>query len=159
VIDDLAPGEFSGTQGFLSPLAILNVDTGSVPFKDVARFIPQWIGANQEPSIGSVESTNASFRVDRGARSQTRSPLVAQSFTLVRRMPRRPAPPPRLFRGHPRVVEPHLIQEVTVSIGTSSPCCCGDCIDDGSKIPLACTPCLLRLLAILDISACAVPPD
>src|SRR5262249_6279673 len=58
IVDDLPPGEFSRTQGFLSPLAILNVYTGSVKFEDVARFIPQRVGANEEPSIGTVETAN-----------------------------------------------------------------------------------------------------
>src|SRR5215471_15905894 len=109
VVDDLTPGEFSCTQDLLPPLAILDVCAGSVPFKNVARFIPQWISANQEPSIGSVESANASFGVDRGARSQTRLPLVDQFLTVVRMDGFRPAPALRLFRGHTRVVEPDPI--------------------------------------------------
>src|SRR5262249_53446826 len=51
VVNDLPPREFSRAQGFLAPLAVLDVYKGSVPFEDVARFIPQWIGTNQEPSI------------------------------------------------------------------------------------------------------------
>src|SRR5215475_6212907 len=76
VVDDLPPGEFSLSNRILSSLAILNVYTGSVPFEDVARSIPQWIATNQEPSIYSVESSNPGFRVDRSARSQTRLPLL-----------------------------------------------------------------------------------
>src|SRR5215470_322419 len=70
----------------------------------------------------------------------------------------RPPPAPRLFRRHARIVEPHLIEKVTVSIGVGCPCCCGDRIDDGSKVTLACPACLLRHLSILDVRACAVPP-
>src|SRR5262245_13486549 len=39
-VDDLPPGEFSLAHRILSPLAILNVYTGSVPFEDVARSLP-----------------------------------------------------------------------------------------------------------------------
>src|SRR5215471_5151938 len=65
VVDDLPPGELAGPQHFLSPLTVLDVYTGSVPFDDVARLIPQRIGANQEPSIGTVELANPRFNVDR----------------------------------------------------------------------------------------------
>src|ERR1043166_7029764 len=34
VVDDLPPGEFARTQGFLDALAILDINTGSVPFDD-----------------------------------------------------------------------------------------------------------------------------
>src|SRR5215467_3222055 len=49
----------------------------------------------------------------------------------------RPPPALRSFRSHARVIETHLIDEVTVAIRTSSPCRCGDRIDDDSKIALA----------------------
>src|SRR5262249_36981235 len=83
-IADLTPREFARTQRFLSTLAILNVYTGSVPFEDVARFIPERIGANQEPSIGTIETANSRFRVDPGARGQTRLPLLDKFLTVVR---------------------------------------------------------------------------
>ena len=137
VVDDLPPGQFPRTQGFLSPLAILDIYTGSVPFDDVARFIPQWIGAKQEPSIGTVETANTRLRVDRSARSQTRLPILDKSLTVVRMNRFRPPPALRLFGGHARVIEPHLIEEVAVAIRTSSPCRRGDRIDDGGKIALA----------------------
>src|SRR5215813_3977909 len=70
----------------------------------------------------------------------------------------RPPPALRLFRGHTGVVEPYLIEEVTVAIGASRPCGCGDGIDDGSEVTLACSPSLFRLLSILDVGACTVPP-
>src|SRR5262249_7869167 len=104
------------------------------------RVIPQWIGANQEPSIGTVESANASFGVYWDARSQTRLPRFDQFLTVLRMNRFPPAPALRLFGGHTRIVQPHLIEEVAVAIGTSSPCCCGDRIDDGGKIPLARLP-------------------
>src|SRR6516164_9801271 len=64
VVDDLPPGQFPRMQGLLSLLATVDVYTGSVPFEDVARFILQWIGANQEPSMGTVETANSRFRVN-----------------------------------------------------------------------------------------------
>src|SRR5262245_21365762 len=114
--------------------AILNVYTGSVPFEDVARFIPQRIGANQEPSIGTVETANPRFGVDRGARSQRRLPLLDKFLAVIRMNRFCPPPTLSLFRGHPRVFEPHLIEEVAVAVRTSSPRCRGNRIDDGGKI-------------------------
>src|SRR5215469_18881383 len=129
VVNDLTPGEFSCTQDLLPPLAILDVCAGSVPSKDVARFIPQWIAANQERSIGTVESTNARLRVDRNSRSERRLPLLDKSFPVVGMNCLRPPPALRLFGGHVGILKPHLIEEVTVAIGASSPYCCGDRID------------------------------
>src|SRR5262249_18094598 len=71
----------------------------------------------------------------------------------------RPPPALRLFRGHAGVIEPYLIEEVTVAIGASSPCCRGDGIDDGSKIALGRLLSLLRLLSILDVYIRSVPFD
>src|SRR5262249_54002943 len=61
VVDDLPPGEFLGTQGFLPSLAILDVDIRSVPFDDFPRFVPQRAGAKQEPAICAVEAAKARF--------------------------------------------------------------------------------------------------
>src|SRR5262249_35085650 len=66
-IDDLTPGEFARTQHCLSTLAIFDIYVRSVPLDDLPRFTPQRIGANQEPSIRTVETPNPRFRVDRSA--------------------------------------------------------------------------------------------
>src|SRR5262249_19638028 len=116
VVNDLAPREFSRTQGFLSPLAILDVHTSSVPLEDVARFIPQRIATNQEPSICSVESANASFRVNRPARSQTQLPLLNKFLAVVGMNRFRPPPALRLFRSHAGVIQPYLVEEVAVAV-------------------------------------------
>src|SRR5262252_917835 len=71
-------------------------------------------------------------------------------FLAVVRMNRfGPAPALRLFRGHTGVIEPHLIDRVTVAIRASRPCCCGDRINDGSKIQIA----LRRRFPNHDVSA------
>ena len=72
VVDDLPPGQFPRTQGLLSPLAILDVHIGSVPFEDLARFVPQRVGAKQEPAIGSRRNGACALRLSTGsARSQS----------------------------------------------------------------------------------------
>src|SRR6516162_1411995 len=134
IVDNLAPRQFPRMQGLLYSLAILDVYTGSVPFEDVAPFILQWIAANQEPSVGTVETANSRFRVNWGARSQTRLPLLDKFRTVVRVNRLRPPPALRFFRIYARVIEPHLVDEVAVAIRTSSPCRRGDRIDDGGKV-------------------------
>src|SRR5262249_33458915 len=141
----------------LPSLAILDINTGSVPFEDVARLILQWIGANQEPSIGTVESANPSFRVNRRARSQTRLPLLDESLTVVRMNRFRPAPTLRLFRSHSRLRGAGVSEEVAVAVPASTPGCCGGCIDDGSRAPFASTACLPRVCAPLAFWGSAVP--
>src|SRR6516162_10469041 len=144
IVDNLAPRQFPRMQGLLYPLAILDVYAGSVPFEDVAPFILQWITANQEPSIGTVETANPRFRVNRGTRSQTRLPILDQFLTVVRVNRLRPPPALRLFRSHARVIEPYLIEEVAVAVRTSSPCCRRNRVDDGGEIALARPQSLLR---------------
>src|SRR5215467_10370342 len=144
VVDNLAPRQFPRVQGLLYPLAILDVYTGSVPFEDVAAFILQWIAANQEPSIGTVETANSRFRIDWDARSQTRLPLLDKFRTVVRVNRLRPPPALCLFSSHARVIEPYLIEEVAAAVRTSSPCRRRDRIDDGGKIALARPQSLVR---------------
>src|SRR5262245_33119930 len=69
----------------------------------------------------------------------------------------RPPPALRLCRGHACVIQPHLIEEVTVAIRTSSPCCCWDRIDDGGEIALARPQSIFGFFPIIDIGAGSVP--
>src|SRR6516164_4678428 len=144
VVDNLAPRQFPRMQGLLYSLAILDVYAGSVPFEDVAPFILQWIAANQEPSIGTVETANPRLGVDRGPGSQTRLPLFDQLLMVLGMNRLRPPPALRLFRSHARVIEPYLIEEVAVAARTSSPSRRGDRVDDGGEIALARPQSLLR---------------
>src|SRR5262245_7438118 len=130
VVDDLPPRKFAGLQSFLSTLPILDINIGSVPLKDVARFVRQWIGANKEPSVRPVATANSRIRVDRRPRSQRRLPLLDKFLAVVRMNRFCPAPALCLLRSHASVVEPYLIDEVAVAVGTSGPCCRGDRIDD-----------------------------
>jgi len=65
VVGDLPPGEFSHTQGVLSPLTVLDVNTGSVPFNYLPRFVSQRVGTKQEPAIRGVEAPQACFHLTR----------------------------------------------------------------------------------------------
>src|SRR5215472_11165586 len=69
-----------------------------------------------------------------------------------------PSPTLRLFDSCTCVIKPALVEKVAVAIWTSSPRYRGDRIDDGSKVALACSLCLLCLFSILNICACTVPP-
>src|SRR5262245_51761960 len=61
IVDNLPPGQFSRTQGLLSPLAIIDVQIGSVPLNDIARLVSQRVRTKQEPPTCTVETANASF--------------------------------------------------------------------------------------------------
>src|SRR5215469_14245290 len=97
----------------------------------------QWICANKEPSMRTIETANARFHVDRCARGQTGLPILDKFLPVVWMNRFRPPPAPRLYRSHARVIEPHLIDEVEVAVRTTGPCRHGDCIDDCGKIVLA----------------------
>src|SRR5262249_30386097 len=112
---------FALADGLFGLFAIFNVSTGSVPFEDVAGFIPQRSGANQEPSIRTVETGRPGFVSDGVPGSQTRLPPLEKPLTVVRMNRFHPSPALRLSRGHSRVIEPHSIEEVAVSVRTSRP--------------------------------------
>src|ERR1044071_1355982 len=91
-IDDLLPGPFPGTQILLSPLAVLDVQIGAIPFDDLPRFVPQRAGAKQEPSIGAVEPAQSRLGLSRLPRSHDALPRRRQSVQIHRMDRCRPAP-------------------------------------------------------------------
>src|SRR5262249_2577004 len=113
--------------------------------------------ADQEPSIGSVEAANPTFGVNRDARSQTGLPVLDKSLTVVGMDRLRPSPALRFFGGQARVIEPHLIEEVTVAVWTRSPCCRRNRVDDGGKTGLTLLPNLFGGLAVRNVSAFTGP--
>jgi hypothetical protein len=65
----------------------------------------------------------------------------------------------RLFHRAAGVIQPTLVHEVTVPIGSGRPGQLGDGVDDGAKITLAGAQGLIRLFAILDVDVSPVPFD
>jgi len=71
--------------------------------------------------MGTVETANAGLRRHRCTRSQTRSPVVDNSLTVVMMNRIRPTPALGLCRVHSCVMEPALIEEVAEAVRTRSP--------------------------------------
>src|SRR4029450_7476193 len=115
------PGEFARTKRFLDALAILDINTGSVPFDDFPRLVSQRVGSKEKPTVRTVETTQAPFSLNRLASSQSQLPIFNQRVAVIRMNRLDPSPASTLFRGHARVVQPALVEEVTVAIRTCSP--------------------------------------
>src|SRR5215467_2499282 len=54
VIDKLPQFPLALPEFIFSLLAIINISACTVPADDLAGFIPEWLGANEEPAVGSV---------------------------------------------------------------------------------------------------------
>src|ERR1700748_3537983 len=61
ILKDRSPPLLAFPKGSLSPLAIFDVDSGSIPFDDLSGFIAQWFIANKPPAIFPVCPPNARF--------------------------------------------------------------------------------------------------
>jgi hypothetical protein len=70
VVDNLPPGQLSGTQVLFSLLAIFDVDIGSISFDDCSHFISQRVGAKQKPAIGPIQPPQPRFHLARSAGGQ-----------------------------------------------------------------------------------------
>src|SRR4030088_3488841 len=61
ILKDGSPPLLAFPKGLLSPLAIFNVDSGSIPSDDLSSFIAQWYIANKPPAIFSICPPNPRF--------------------------------------------------------------------------------------------------
>src|SRR5258708_1631673 len=61
VLKDGSPPLLAFPKGLLSPLAIFNVDSGSIPSDELSSFIAQRYIANKPPAIFSICPPNPSF--------------------------------------------------------------------------------------------------
>src|SRR5262249_12680627 len=103
VVDNLSPGDLARAQSLLPPLAVLDIEIGSMPSGDLPRLVAQRVRANQEPPIDAIITAHACFRVHRSARSHARLPMLYESRAVLRMNGLRPPGTRRPLRGHPRV--------------------------------------------------------
>jgi hypothetical protein len=77
---------------YFRPLAILNIDTRSVPLNNLAAPVAHSYFVMQHPSILAVCAQNASFAQEGFAAGERRAPLFHDSFDILGMNERGPLP-------------------------------------------------------------------
>src|SRR5260370_3260437 len=85
-------------------------------FDNPSVVVERWSRPEKKPTVYAIETAQASFNFTRLARSQNGSPVIDKSVQVVWVKGRRPAPITRLFGREAGIVEPALIEEVSVAI-------------------------------------------
>src|SRR5581483_4809044 len=159
VVDDLAPREFPRMQSFLPPLAVVDVEIGSIPFHDLAGLVAKRINAEQMPAVGTVETTNPRFGFAWSFRSQDALPRSCQTGQIIRMDGDSPVPALRLFTGQTRELEVVPVQEVGRAINVRGPRERRNCVDDQLKVAFIGAQCIFCALPLIDIRQQHAPPD
>src|ERR1700689_915913 len=84
VTEEWALGAVQPTFQVLRSFSGVDISLGSIPFDYLARFIPQRVGTEQEPSIFSIETAVACFDLARLAGRENRSPVLDESVQVIR---------------------------------------------------------------------------
>jgi hypothetical protein len=116
------------------PLAILNIDTRSIPLSNLATPVAHCYFVVQHPAIFAVCPQNASFMQERFAAGQRRAPLFHDSFDILGMDERCPLPALQILQRPPYVPEPCLIEEIEVAVQPARVNQAGSRIDKELKV-------------------------
>ena len=156
-VHDQARIAFAYAQRFLGALPLFDVGVDSVPFDNIARFIARRIGAEQEPSVLSVASTQPRLGLSQLSGSQDGLPRGSKPVEVVGMDRGRPAPTLCLFGREAHVVEIMLVEEFGSAVRSSRPRQRVNGIDDEFEISLARRESLFGALFFVDVDVQSVP--
>src|SRR5258708_11942880 len=124
-------------KSLLSPLAIFDVDSGSIPSDDLPGFIAQRYIANNPPAIFSVCPPNPRFTL-RGLPVLNGCVPIGDDLCPVIGMKNRfPLPPECLVQSQTCELQPAIINEINLTLGRSAPDMRRNRIDHVAKLSLA----------------------
>src|SRR6266404_4692856 len=124
-------------KSLLSPLAIFDVDSGSIPSDDLPGFIAQRCIANKPPAIFSVCPPNPRFTL-RGLPVLNGCVPIGDDLRPVIGMKNRfPLPPECLVQSQTCELQPAIINEINLTLGRSAPDMRRNRIDHVAKLSLA----------------------
>jgi hypothetical protein len=126
---ELASAELS-----LRPLAILNIDTRSMPLDNLAAVIAHCYFVVQHPTIFPVGAEDASFMQEGFAAGQRHAPVFHDSFDILGMYERCPLPALQILQRPPDVPEPCLIEEIETAVGRTRMKQAGGRIDKELKV-------------------------
>jgi hypothetical protein len=97
-------------------LAILDIDTRSIPLHNLAASVAYGYFVMQHPAIFAVRAQDASFIQVGFAAGQRRAPLFHHSFDILEMDERCPVPALQILQRPPYVHEPCSIEEIEVAV-------------------------------------------
>ena len=119
---------------FFGSLAVLNVNTRSIPLDNVAVLVAHGYFVVQHPAIFAVRPPDACFMQEGFTTGQGRAPLLNDSFDIVGMNARRPFPALQLFQRPTYILQPSLIEEIEVAVGQTGVNQAGGRIDQELKV-------------------------
>src|SRR5882762_10077346 len=120
-------------QRLRSTLALLDVDSGSVPLNDVAEVIAQGHGAGQPPAIIAVRPAEAHFTLAGLASGEGAAPLFDVTREIIGMNYGGPIPAERVLHAEAGSFEPTAIDEIHGAVGAGAPDMRGNGVDDEAE--------------------------
>ncbi len=115
-------------------LAILNIDTRSIPLNNLAAPVARCYFVVQHPTIFAVCPQNASFMQEGFAAGQRGAPLFHDSLDILGMDERCPLPATQIIQRPPYIPEPCLIEEIEVAVWPTRVNQAGGRIDQELKV-------------------------
>src|ERR1700736_4252221 len=97
-------------------LAILNIDTRSIPLNNLAAPVAHCYFVVQHPSIFAVCAQDASFMQEGFATGERGAPFLHHSLDVFGMNERCPLTALQILERPPHVPEPRLIEEIEVAV-------------------------------------------
>src|SRR5580704_2491560 len=137
ILKDGSPPLLAFPQGLLSPLAICDVDSGSIPSDELSGFIAQRYIANKPPAIFSVCPPNPRFTLHGSPVVKGCVPIGDDPRPVIGMNNRFPLQPECLVQSQTCELQPTIINEINVTLGRSAPDMRRNRIDHVAKLSLA----------------------
>src|ERR1700720_1280507 len=99
ILKDGSPPLLAFPKRLLSPLAVFNVDGGSIPSDELSTFIAQWYIANKPPAIFSVCPANPRFTLHGSPVLKGGVPIGNDPSPVIGMKDRFPLPPACLVQS------------------------------------------------------------
>ena len=128
-IDDLSQLALLLADPFFCLLAILDVDTRSIPFDNSAALVAHGHLLVEHPAILPVRPPHAPFEYKGLAAHETGPPPRDERGHVVFVDRRRPLPALEVLQAQADKLEPALVEEIQVPVGTTRVDQCGKGID------------------------------
>ncbi len=115
-------------------LAVLDVNTRSIPLDNLSVFVTYGDFVVQHPAIFAVGTADTSFVKEGFSAGQGRAPHFDDSFDIIGMDRRGPLPALQIFERLPDVLEPALIEKIEVAVRQTGVDEGGSRIDEELKV-------------------------
>ncbi len=108
---------FTAPQLLFRLLALLNVETRSIPLDDVAVRIAKWHFPVEHPAVFSIRAADSSFVFEDFSSREAGSPLGHNPLNVLRVNHSCPIPASHFVQSDAQVFEPRSIEVIEVTVG------------------------------------------